>query len=124
MIVFAIYLGMIGYFMFFDAELGRKEGGEGYHYNLVLFREILRFVKYYDVVGMRSAFLNVICNILVFVPFGMLIPAIFRNHLMRFWKVLLISMLFSIGIETIQLFSRVGIFDVDDIFLHFSLYWN
>ena len=43
---------------------------QDYHYNLVLFREIKRFIIYRDQLGTFAVFSNLFGNILIFMPFG------------------------------------------------------
>lgn len=60
---------------------------------------------------------NVVGNILVFLPYGMFLPRIFT----RCQNALLMTLLtfeFSFAIEIVQLICRVGSFDVDDLLLN------
>ena len=41
-----------------------------YHYNLELFKEIKRFIKYRHQLGTFAVFSNLIGNILIFMPVG------------------------------------------------------
>ena len=45
-LLLGIYLACLIYFMFFSETYGRTELHRDYQYNLVLFREIRRFLKY------------------------------------------------------------------------------
>lgn len=57
---------------------------------------------------------NLILNILMFVPFGFLLPMGIRK--MRvFWRTYLCGFIVTLGIEVIQLASGKGIFEWDDI---------
>lgn len=63
---------------------------------------------------MLSAIVNILGNLILFVPFGLLYPLLFPNY--SDWKkTLLISFLFTLFIEASQLVFNVGIFDIDDI---------
>lgn len=113
----AVYLLILCYFLFFSEMFGRTQGPEEYAYNLVPFREIGRFVRYWQIIGLEMTIINLAGNVLCFVPFGMLVPYNFE----RLWHpagVAALSCLFSAFIETIQLTFRVGCFDVDDIILN------
>lgn len=57
---------------------------------------------------------NLILNICMFVPLGILLP-MFSDKLKKWWKVSLIGFLFSLFIEIVQIFGR-GIFELDDLF--------
>ena len=59
---------------------------------------------------------NLLGNIMIFVPYGFFISMAGKS--MGFFKILFFSMALSLGVETIQLFTRVGSFDVDDILLN------
>jgi glycopeptide antibiotics resistance protein len=56
-------------------------------------------------------------NVMLFVPFGLLLPVLF-NNVNTFQKLILITLLISFGLELIQLFTVLGTFDVDDIILN------
>ena len=57
---------------------------------------------------------EIILNILLFMPFGYLLPVI--NERMRFWwKILLVGFGFSLAIELIQFVTHMGCFDVADL---------
>ena len=53
----------------------------------------------------------------LFVPFGFFLPVLFRN-IDKGIRPVICGFLFSLMVETIQLVSRVGIFDVDDLILN------
>lgn len=54
---------------------------------------------------------------MVFVPFGMFLPRLFRRC-KNVLFVTLLSLELSLIVEVIQLVSRVGSFDVDDLLLN------
>ena len=56
---------------------------------------------------------NIILNILLFIPFGYLLPV----HLPRlcWWQVILLGLAFSLTIELLQLITKLGYADVDDL---------
>ena len=115
-LLFGIYLILMVYFLFFAEGMGRTEMQE-YHYNLQPFHEIKRFLKYYRVIGIYPVILNLGGNILAFVPFGAFLP--FLAYRMRsFFKVALASFEVSLMVEIIQLCTRVGSCDVDDLILN------
>ena len=72
-VLLLLYLGLLTYFTMFSEALGRTDGGE-YRYNLVLFREISRYVKYREQIGWYGFFLNTFGNVLAFMPLGFLLP--------------------------------------------------
>ena len=48
---FGLYLLLLVYWMFLAEEWGRSMLAGDYHYNLVPFREILRYLTYYEQIG-------------------------------------------------------------------------
>lgn len=116
-LVFIGYLLALIYFMFFSDFYGRTQVSAEYHYNLRPFKEIIRFVKYYKTIGVTSALLNLVGNVIGFLPFGFFVPTLFKRA-RRWYIVLLFSMEFSIIIELLQLINKVGSCDVDDVILN------
>ena len=73
-ILFAIYVLLVIYFLFFAETTGRTISDRTYHYNLILFKEIKRFIVYREQLGMFAVTANLLGNVLIFLPFGMLVP--------------------------------------------------
>lgn len=61
---------------------------------------------------------NIILNIVLFVPFGFLLPLLF-SQFRAFWKTYLAGFLLTALIEVVQLVLKRGIFEADDIFDNF-----
>ena len=116
-VLFLIYMILLIYLLFFAESYGRARGLEEYHYNLVPFREIRRYLCYPEVLGTYAVVTNLAGNVIGFLPFGVILPVLKRN-LRSFWKILLLSFELSGMIEVTQLLTRVGSFDVDDIILN------
>lgn len=57
---------------------------------------------------------QLICNVVMFVPLGILCPICFRRA-DGFFKMLLISFGCSLAIETIQLYTHTGLFEIVDL---------
>lgn len=66
----------------------------------------------------RILWRNLALNILMFVPFGFLLPMGVRK-LGSFWKTYLVGLLFTVLIELAQLTLRRGVVEMDDIFNNF-----
>ena len=115
--LFIVYLLSLAYFLFFAEATGRTFAERTYQYNLIPFHEIRRFLVYRRQLGFAAVTLNLIGNVLAFVPFGIFLPLLIRKARM-FGKTLLLGFEFSLFVEIVQLFSRVGSFDVDDILLN------
>ena len=123
-ILFILYGCVLIYFLFFAEEFGRKNT-DSYNLNLVPFKEITRFLTRKDVLGTKAAIINIGGNILAFVPFGFLIVPIACFYIKsetgvwgKFFRAVLMTLNLSLTIEIIQLISKVGSFDVDDLMLN------
>ncbi len=115
-IIFVIYLIALVYFLFFSEQMGRVPG-DSYRYSLVPLKEISRYLVYRREIGTFHVMLNLLGNILCFVPFGFVLPVISRQQ-RKFWRIAFLSFLSSLLVELIQLVSKVGSCDVDDIILN------
>ncbi len=114
-ILFLAYIGAMAYFLFFNEEMNRTTGDYGY--NLTLFKEIRR--GFWCLTnGMEGYFfLNVIMNIVAFMPFGFILPILSPKN-RRFLNAALLSLELTLTIEILQLVLKAGRFDVDDIILN------
>ena len=92
------------YFLFLAEWYGRTEVTEEYRYNLELFKEIRRFLTYREQQHVYGACEPSPGNIMIFVPYGFFISMAGKS--MGFFKILFFSMALSLGVETIQLFTR------------------
>ncbi len=108
---------MLIYFLFFAESTGRTFEGRSYHYNLVLFKEIKRFIVYRHSLGATAVALNLLGNIAAFIPFGMLLP-VFHRRFRSLLYMTLLTLEFSLAVELLQLVTKVGSFDVDDLLLN------
>lgn len=115
--LFAIYLILLTYFLFFAESYGRVMSERDYSYNLEPLKEIKRFWMYREQLGFFAVATNIFGNILCFVPFGAILPVLNRStrHL---FVIILLSLEFSLMVECIQLITKVGSFDVDDLLLN------
>lgn len=116
-VLFALYIAGLVYFLFFAEMLDRTGIERSYRYNLIPFREIRRFIVYADLLGPMAVISNLFGNIVIFMPFGFLVPILGRKK-RNFWFTSLLSFALSLAVECIQLVNRTGCFDVDDIFLN------
>lgn len=116
-VLFIIYIVLLAYFLFFSERYGRTEESQQYRCNLILFKEIKRFITYRDTLGFESVFVNIFGNVFAFSPFGFVLPIISPKN-RKFINITLLSLELTITIEVMQLLLKVGIFDVDDIFMN------
>ncbi|NBJ93037.1 VanZ family protein [bacterium 1xD42-62] len=82
--------------------------------NFTLFKTIRMYIDYSD---RLNSFENLVGNIVVFIPFGFLLPYVI-DWGSNFLVMLMHAFIFVVGIEVFQLFSAFGAFDVDDILLN------
>lgn len=115
-VLFVLYIGFLIYFLFLSDWYGREGVMDEYRYNLELFKEIRRFIVYREQLGAFAVFSNLFGNILIFVPFGFFIAMASSSR--SFFKALFNSLGLSMCVEILQLVTRVGSFDVDDILLN------
>ena len=115
-ILFVLYIGFIIYFLLFSDLYGRTGQMDTYRYNLELFKEIKRFWNYRVQVGFFAMFTNLFGNVVIFVPFGFFMPMASKYR--SFFSTLFYSFGLSLCVETFQLLTKVGSFDVDDLLLN------
>lgn len=115
-IPFIVYMLAMVYFLFFSEQWGRTPSND-FKYSLEPFKEIKRFYNNWRTIGLERVLLNLVGNVLAFVPFGFVLPVMSRNFRNGF-HIALLSLEFSLLVEVIQLVSKVGSFDVDDLLLN------
>lgn len=103
-LLFIIYILLL-YELLTNTELNTIRG-----YNLVPFTEIFRYK-----IGTTSFYLNVIGNIVIFIPFGYFISTYIKPK--RILPILLVSVISSATVEFVQICIGRS-FDVDDIILN------
>ncbi len=119
LILFLVYLALLFYFLFFAEWYDRAPARHtGYSANLMPFREIGRYWHARARLPGRVVFLNLLGNVIGFLPFGFFLPVIDRRLMRRGVLVILLGALLSLCVELIQLITLTGSFDVDDILLN------
>lgn len=116
-VLFLLYLLLMIYFLFFAENMGRGFSQREYAYNFKIGREISRFWMYRRELGFWTVFLNLAGNVLCFVPFGAILPVL-SSRARNFILITLLTFEFSLLVECVQLISKVGSFDVDDLLLN------
>ena len=110
-------MALLVYFLLLSDGFGRMDGYSQYRYNLVPFREIVRFIKYWEYIDFFSVVVNLLGNVVAFMPFGALIRWVIDRKI-RWFQAVGYTFLFSLCVELLQLVAKVGVFDVDDLFLN------
>lgn len=116
-ICFIVYMFCLVYFLLLSDGFGRIEGYSMYRYNLRPFQEIKRFSQITNSIDFFSRVVNLLGNVVAFVPFGALIRWVL-NRKVRWYQAAGYTFLFSLSVELLQLAARVGVFDVDDLLLN------
>lgn len=116
-VLFILYLCLLSYLMFFSESFGRTDTDRVYAYNLIPFKEIIRFFKYRRVIGWPAFLINMVGNVAAFMPCGFFLPVVSRRS-KRWQNTVVFSFAFSFMLETLQLVFKVGSFDVDDMLLN------
>jgi glycopeptide antibiotics resistance protein len=114
---FSLYVIALVYVFFFLPTRQNVTGG-----NIVPFQTIRHYKKQYELFKLHlpTAYgieAQIYGNILIFIPFGFMLPILFkrfRNPLLSIGLVLFLSLM----VESIQRVFRIGQFDVDDIILN------
>ncbi|PQZ54173.1 hypothetical protein CQZ94_18295 [Bacillus sp. MYb209] len=82
--------------------------------NFIPFRTLKEYISNMNI---TSSFINIIGNIIPFIPLGFLIPIVFPIK-KTFIKTMIICFIIIMLIENIQLFTYLGSMDIDDVILN------
>ena len=78
----------------------------------MLFRSVYR-----KQLGLMAVVTNLFGNVIGFLPFGFILPVIL-DKMRSGWLIVLAGFGLSVTVEVIQLITKVGCFDVDDMILN------
>lgn len=118
LLVFLVYyLIILGGLLLFGG-LFHLDRGWGGAVNLEPFYTIRRFIIHYRRTGSLSSLSNLLGNIVVLMPLGLLLPVLFRP-MRRFWLFIPVMAAVAVGIEAFQWRTGLGVADVDDSILNF-----
>ena len=119
--LFAGYCALMLWLLF-----GRSGYTEGIPYlqqmkvNLVPFRTLnlyIRLLSHHRPHLVRTAIVNLVGNVVMFIPLGAFLPFVFLR-LRKLWKTLLCAALIICVVELLQLLTLVGSCDIDDLILN------
>lgn len=116
-VLFVLYIILLFYFLFFAESFGRTDVSADYRWNLSLFREIRRYWEYRQTIGVKIFFINIVGNVLAFMPFGFFWPLLW-DFKANWLATTLNTLTLSLAAEVVQLVYKIGSFDVDDLFLN------
>lgn len=129
--LFALYVALLLYVLylsrsarFFSDRTAYLESGA---LNLIPLQTVRRYIRALRRgIIPRIALTNLVGNLVLFAPCGMLLPLLFPA-LRRFWRFLLIMLGVSVAAEAMQFVLRCGSCDVDDALLNLvgavAAYW-
>lgn len=128
---FSIYLSGFLYFTFFSRESGQVtimmlQPLRAYRLAFTFDSGFLHTIKQMFTEGLSAGFDSIhieskkvlegiILNILLFIPFGYMLPCIFKKLQKALWGVVLIGFFCSLLTEIVQLGTHLGWFDLDDL---------
>lgn len=115
LILFLLYAAFMIYVLFISSYYNRTPGRV--EMNLVPFKTIANYIKYFSHYGLEMWLTNLFGNIIVFIPLGIFLPVLFKR-LRGAVKVVSMTLLSSLIVEIMQRIFEVGSFDVDDIILN------
>lgn len=109
--ILIIYTALILYFLFFGTgRPGAAIGNHEYRFNLIPNIISFRFPTISDLRYFPRGFFE-LGNFAGFIPFGILIPMLYRCKFFRFISLFFLSILI---IETVQMLTFLGSFDIND----------
>ncbi|MFN4150809.1 MAG: VanZ family protein [Candidatus Sericytochromatia bacterium] len=115
--IFVTILFLYSLFILWEMFLGpyRLKSNE-IHYNIYPFKTIFDFIINFSISNLKNFIINIIANILLFVPFGFLTKILFEK--LNFKSITITYIFIIIILEIFQVTLRVGVFDIDDILLN------
>ena len=116
-VLLVYYVAILSVMLFFGGlfHLDRVWGGA---VNLEPLYTIRRFWFHYRRTGSLSSLFNLLGNVVILIPLGMLLPIMFRS-MRRIWLFVPLLAAVCIGVEWLQWYTGLGIADVDDSILNF-----
>ena len=88
--------------------------------NFIPFKTIYGFIQkaITGSINNNIVFNNIIGNIIVFAPFGILVPMLFEKKFSKLKNFTLLMIGVVLAVEYIQFVTKTGSFDVDDLILN------
>ena len=116
--VFTLYYMAILSVLLFFGGLFHLDRGWGGNVNLVPFHTIHNYIRFYRNTGSMVSVFNLVGNIVITFPLGMLLPLLWKK--LRHWFFTLpILAVFCVGVEYLQWLTATGTADIDDSILNF-----
>ena len=127
-IIFFVYIIALIFFLFFKSPYRLAERRffgifSPEHFNscnLIPFKTITAYIKV--LINHRMNFdiivMNLLGNLLLFLPMGVFLPLIFKEKFNKFWKYLVFIIITVIFVEVLQFITFLGSLDIDDFILN------
>lgn len=124
-IFFMLYLMLLITLTLFDSSWGRNgfaiKDFKVYikqSVNLVPFKTIINYIKEFNsMYSTRQIMFNLMGNICAFMPMALFLPLLFKKQ-SRFKNFIITMIIIILGIESLQLITTSGRFDIDDLILN------
>ncbi|GAB6085012.1 VanZ family protein [Alkaliphilus crotonatoxidans] len=114
---FCAYISILIYFLFFGFGRPQFNGILAYRYALIPARIPLWLPKHLSI-DILKLWIFALGNLLAFVPFGIFVPMLFKNHFRTYIKFIGVFLLFILSMEIIQMLTYLGSFDIEDVIVH------
>ena len=124
-IFFILYLILLITLTLFDSSWGRNgfaiKDFKVYikqSVNLVPFKTIINYIKEFNsMYSTRQIMFNLLGNICAFMPMALFLPLLFKKQ-SKFKNFIITMIIIILGIESLQLITTSGRFDIDDLILN------
>ncbi|HYE11811.1 MAG TPA: VanZ family protein [Patescibacteria group bacterium] len=111
------YIAFISWRLFFFAYSNNyREQMTNLSYNLIPLKTISNYLQNSSRISFDIWIYNLAGNVAAFIPLGFLLPIAFRSF--SAVKTYSVAFIFVLSAEVLQLVSRRGVFDVDDLLLN------
>ena len=124
---FILYIILI-LWLLFGQRMGREPFGSYWevinsNINFIPFKTIKLFIRAiqgsFSDYTVRHSIINLVGNILMFIPLGFFVPSVFTKH-STFFRCIILCSIIIISIEIIQLITLLGSCDIDDFILNMA----
>ncbi|MCT4594783.1 MAG: VanZ family protein [Anaeromicrobium sp.] len=94
-----------------------RSSSEIISYNIIPFKTIINYLARFNAYPLDVWFFNLFGNVMAFMPLGFFVPIVY-GRIKKSKYIIYIGFLMSLFIEVLQIITRLGTFDVDDIILN------
>ncbi len=117
-----LYSATVIYWMFIGFGREIHTGGP-LQYNLIPLRTVSLYFDMNNGLSLISRFVNLLGNVVVFIPFGILIP-LAKTRPISWKRISLYAVPCILLLEFLQMLLHVGSFDIDDLLLNMLGIWT